>query len=656
MRFTSRARALAVGISAVLVAGLLSVASPALAAGSGSGSVSGTVTFPAGLDAIDGSTAVNLYTADGTDPVASDDVEPDGTYRVIGLQPGTYRLQVTSDIPAIADEWWQSAVDYADATDIVVLGTDVPGVDITLDRGATVSGTVDGGYVAYGEAVAVAYRKDRVRGWVAESSGPITADGLYTIPGLRAGTYTLSFTDVGWQEFDEDGTEYSQWKEWWNDQPGTGTASEFDVSAVDTLTGYDADLDTVGDAYSWPTISGVAQVGQTLTAAAGVWAPGTALEYQWYADDELISGAVGTKLVLTPAHRGLRIVVAVWGRTGPTTWEVKDSDPTDEVSTNVLTAATPTISGSLAYGSIVTAKPGAWTAGATLSYQWYANGRAISGATAASFKLGTEQKGVTLAVKVTGKKTGFITASRTSTTTAKVATAGTPTVTGRASVGSTLTAKPGTWTSGTTFSYRWYADGVAITDATRSTFTITKSQMGKAITVKVAGRKSGYATVAKASAATPRVPRVGTPTIAGRTYQTLTLTANAGTWSSGTSFSYQWYADGRALTNATKSTLTLSNGHIGKRITVKVTGRKSGYTTISKISAATAVVKSGTSRPASKDNCPSAYPVKGNQTTRHTTDWIYHVPGGRYYAVTDPEQCFVTPRAAELAGYRASRE
>ena len=33
---------------------------------------------------------------------------------------------------------------------------------------------------------------------------------------------------------------------------------------------------------------------------------------------------------------------------------------------------------------------------------------------------------------------------------------------------------------------------------------------------------------------------------------------------------------------------------------------------------------------------------------------ISHVPGGDYYAVTDPEECFATPHDAEAAGYRAS--
>jgi micrococcal nuclease len=59
--------------------------------------------------------------------------------------------------------------------------------------------------------------------------------------------------------------------------------------------------------------------------------------------------------------------------------------------------------------------------------------------------------------------------------------------------------------------------------------------------------------------------------------------------------------------------------------------------------------------PISKDDCPASHPVKGNQGSRSTADWIYHPPGSRSYAVTDPEECFATAADAEAAGYRAPR-
>jgi hypothetical protein len=54
---------------------------------------------------------------------------------------------------------------------------------------------------------------------------------------------------------------------------------------------------------------------------------------------------------------------------------------------------------------------------------------------------------------------------------------------------------------------------------------------------------------------------------------------------------------GKAITGAHYSTLKLTAGTKGKRITVKVTGRKSGYPTISKLSAATATIAAAPAAP-----------------------------------------------------------
>ena len=58
-----------------------------------------------------------------------------------------------------------------------------------------------------------------------------------------------------------------------------------------------------------------------------------------------------------------------------------------------------------------------------------------------------------------------------------------------------------TWKPTPSFSYQWYRNGAKISGATKSTYKLTKSDKGKKITVKVTGKKSGYLTVAKASAA-----------------------------------------------------------------------------------------------------------------------------------------------------------
>jgi hypothetical protein len=60
------------------------------------------------------------------------------------------------------------------------------------------------------------------------------------------------------------------------------------------------------------------------------------------------------------------------------------------------------------------------------------------------------------------------------------------------------------------------------------------------------------------------------------------------TWSpSGVTRTYQWYRDSAKITGATKSTYKLTKASKAHRITVRVTGKKSGYTTLSKTSPAT---------------------------------------------------------------------
>ncbi|GAB3682887.1 HNH endonuclease family protein [Angustibacter aerolatus] len=54
--------------------------------------------------------------------------------------------------------------------------------------------------------------------------------------------------------------------------------------------------------------------------------------------------------------------------------------------------------------------------------------------------------------------------------------------------------------------------------------------------------------------------------------------------------------------------------------------------------------------PSSAYNCPAGYPIKGNASSM-----IYHVPGGQFYDVTNPEECFSTEAAARAAGYRKSK-
>jgi hypothetical protein len=176
-----------------------------------------------------------------------------------------------------------------------------------------------------------------------------------------------------------------------------------------------------------------------------------------------------------------------------------------------VTAGVPTITGTAKVGEKLTANPGTWQPGsAQLAYQWLRDGKPISGATASTYLAAALDAAKKLSVQVTGSLAAYTPSSATSAQTKAVArgelSAKKPKISGKAQVGKTLTAKPGTWKpTGVSFSYAWFADGQKIAKANKSTYTIPGSLAGTKIVVKVTGTKSAYTTVTKASSATKKV-------------------------------------------------------------------------------------------------------------------------------------------------------
>jgi hypothetical protein len=355
-----------------------------------------------------------------------------------------------------------------------------------------------------------------------------------------------------------------------------------------------------------PTITGTTKVGSTLTAVPGTWGPApVTLAYQWYRSGVAITGATSATYALASADLGKTMTVRVTGTKSGFTTTAKTSAATAAVAAGTLTAPVPTVSGTAKVGSTLTAVPGAWgPAPVTLAYQWYRSGVAITGATSATYALAAADLGKTVTVQVMGTKAGFTTASKTSAATAAVAvgtlTAPVPTISGTAKVGSALTAVPGAWgPAPVTLAYQWYRTGVAITGATSASYTLTAADLGKTMTVKVTGTKAGFTTTAKTSAATAAVA-VGTltapvPTISGTVKVGAVLTAVPGAWGPApVTLAYQWFRSGIAITGATSATYSLTAADLGKTITVRVTGSKTGFTTAAKTSVATAAVAAGT--------------------------------------------------------------
>jgi surface antigen len=265
----------------------------------------------------------------------------------------------------------------------------------------------------------------------------------------------------------------------------------------------------------------------------------------------------------------------------------------------------PAIVGTVRVGSTLTANVGAWTpAGATYSYQWYAGGVAIAGATAATFVPTAAQLAKPLTVRVTAARSGIRSASATSPATAPVApgvftTSAAPTISGTAQVGRPLTASPGTWTPTGSYAYQWFAAGVPVAGATSATFTPTATQVKKTLAVRVTASLAGYTTAAVTSAGTApvapgRFTQVTAPTVSGAPQVDHALTAAPGSWSPAGTTAYQWLVDGAPVAGATRATYTPTASQVGRQVAVRVTVSRTGYDPLVVVTPADGTVAPGT--------------------------------------------------------------
>ncbi|MGK3649383.1 carboxypeptidase regulatory-like domain-containing protein [Pseudarthrobacter enclensis] len=444
---------------------------------------------------------------------------------------------------------------------IFAYGSVQPGQTLTVDPGV------------WGPApVTLAYQWHRTKGSEA-------AD----ITGATAATYTVTSADTGYDIFAK----------------VTGTKSGY-APHTDIVHAGQAGAEAVTASKPF-TVTGTPSPGNTLAVDHGTLTPVPEYGpyYDWFVDGVADYRSNTRTFALTAADAGKKVTA----RLSVHAWPLQPyyGQATVTVAPGTLTAPVPTVTGTAKVGSTLTANPGTWgPAPVTLAYQWYRSGTAISGATAATYPLAAADLGKTMTVRVTGTKAGYTTSAKTSAATAAVAagtlTAPVPTVTGTAKVGSTLTANPGTWgPAPVTLAYQWFRSGTAISGATAAKYQLAAADLGKTMTVRVTGTKAGYTTSAKTSAVTAAVAAGTlsgpTPTITGTKAVGSTLTANPGTWGPApVTLAYQWYRGSTAITGATGQTYKLVAADKGTAIKVRVTGTKSGYTTLARYSAATSLI------------------------------------------------------------------
>ena len=171
-----------------------------------------------------------------------------------------------------------------------------------------------------------------------------------------------------------------------------------------------------------------------------------------------------------------------------------------------------------------------------------------------------------------------------------VLTPGTPTVTGTAQFGETLTGNVGSWDAGVSTSTEWFS-GQTATGDTDNTYVVQSADIGKIVSFRVTASKDDYqdsvvsATTAPAVAAAMAI--TATPSISGVPKVGNTLTVDVGTWESGATTSQQWRRNGSPIPLATGTTYVLQRSDGRKRISVSVTATKAGYSTVTATSVPT---------------------------------------------------------------------
>lgn len=393
-----------------------------------------------------------------------------------------------------------------------------------------------------------------------------------------------------------------------NSDAGTAITAELRAS----LDGYSdgaarsAPVNTVGGTFTNVTTPRITD-GWLMSATDDTWEPGPARRtYQWLRDGVPIDGKTSSTYTSTGADAGHDISVAVTAHRSGFDSKTAVSDVRAFGGGRFTVTAPLTVSGTEVVHGELNVIPASWSPEPTdLRYQWHRNGHPIEGATGTTLTILPEYAGSQISATATADRRNYDTVTSTSTpvtiTPATFSTA-TPTVSGSPTVGATLTAATGAWAPAPeTFAYQWLRNGSAISGATSSSYKLSAADAGRSVSVRVTGTAVGYTSASAISAARTisKALTAPKPTVSGSTIVGSTLTVKTGTWGPApVSVKVQWLRDGVTIAGATKTTYKLGSADAGKTVTARVTGSRSGYTTVVTTSAGKPTLRTLTATPA----------------------------------------------------------
>lgn len=595
-----------VGFAAtLLVASSLSLTGVAsIASAADTASISGVLTS-AGVPAQPvGSGSVLVFRADGSF-AGTALTTVSGSYSVTGLAVGSYTLQFNGGVNSgLVEQWWNQKATQSSAVYFALgAGEAASGFDAQLLPGATVSGRVLSGTTpaagVAGSNVLIMDRSGAVVGSTVSAS-----DGGFSVGGLAAGSVTIDAR----VPFNSNYLE-----QWWNGKPSFATADFFSVLAGETLIDRNITLPS-GATISGSVVTRAALPVPLVSATVSAFGPDGTIQNQgttdqsgnytivglasgpyrilfqsaesdnfgteWWRDATSISTAVVVEVGAGQAIVGIDGALGV-GATISGTVSRADGGALPDYFIEPIDAAgqpVPAITGVVnGVYSISHLAPGSYTLhtvsfSGDLAEQWWDNSPSLAGATYFPVPPGATLTGF----DVTLYPTGIV--------------GSTPTISGAATVGQTLTAQAGAWgPAPVSLSYRWNRDGIRIHGANRSQYELTDRDAGHTLTVTVTGSKRGFAPTSATSAPTALVTgghlRPSIPHISGPARHGETLTMQSGSWGPGqVTLVYSWSRNGQAIAGATASTYALTGADVGAAITVTVTGSELGFTVVSRTS------------------------------------------------------------------------
>ncbi len=301
-----------------------------------------------------------------------------------------------------------------------------------------------------------------------------------------------------------------------------------------------------------PIITGTAQEGQTLTASASSGQSDNPVSYAWYSSANGYTAAIGTgaTYLVQEGDENATIEVKATATNDNGATISATSVATSAVLDAAPTVTVPTIAGTAQEGQTLTASASSGQTDNPVSYAWYssADGFTTSIGTGATYLVQEADEGFTIEAKATATNDNGVTISATSAATSAVLDAAptvtTPTVTGTAQQGQTLTASASSGQSDNPVTYAWYssANGYTAAIGTGATYLVQEGDENATIEVKATATNDNGATISATSVATSAVldaaPTVTVPTIAGTAQEGQTLTASASSGQSDNPVSY----------------------------------------------------------------------------------------------------------------------